>query len=366
MEQSNKPLYIKIKEYILKNINNGTFKPGEVIPTERSLSENLKVSRQTIRKAIQELVYAGYLYRVQGAGTFVFDKSINSDKKNNHIGVLLNNCSDEFESKILNGIEKALEEKGFSITFMNSNENYKKEAENIHKLKHEGVAGMIIMPAEDQKDSNAISDLKEEQFPFVLVDRRLQGCETDVVMSDNIDGTFKATNHLIDRGHHKIAFIKNRYSITSTIEDRITGYKKAMKNFGFEDEEILLYSYNEYKKTEDQIYEELYKYITENKITGIVALNDYVALHIVKMSRIKNIKIPEDLSVVGFDDKEIVKHLEVPLTTVAQYPKNIGYQAGNLLIKKIEIKNNDELDSKIIHQIYYPTKLIIRNSTKNL
>ncbi len=366
MEKNGKHLYIQIKEFLLKKIKTGEFKSGEVIPTERSLCVELNVSRQTIRRAIQDLVHEGYLYRVQGAGTFVFEKNSKKRKNNNCIGVLLNDCTDELESRILNGVESALHNNGYTITFMNSNEQYKKEAENIQKLKNEGVAGMVIMPAEDQKDSNAISDLKEEGFPFVLVDRRLQGCETDVVMSDNIDGTFKATKHLIDLGHQRIAFIKNRFSMTSSIEDRILGYKNAMKDYGFEEDDLFIFSYNEFENKEEKFYEELFEYITKNKITAVVSLNDYIALHIVKMARIKNLKIPKDFSLIGFDDKDVVKHLEVPLTTVAQFPEKLGYHAGILLLKKIELKNNEDLDSKIINQIYYPTKLIIRDSTKAL
>ncbi|MDN5343467.1 GntR family transcriptional regulator [Oceanotoga sp. DSM 15011] len=366
MINENKPLYIQIKEYILQRIKDGTYKPEEVIPTERALCSELDVSRQTVRRAIQDLVYEGYLYRVQGAGTYVFDKKLNESKKSNNIGVILNRTADELESKLLSGIESYIEKHGYTLTFMNSNEDYRKEAENIQKLKNNGVAGIIIMPSENQQDSSAISDLKDENYPFVLVDRKIKNCETDAVVSDNIDGAFQATKHLIDLGHQKIVFIKNRYTITSSIQDRITGYKKALKEYGFEDDEILFLSYNENEKNDDQIYDEIYEYITKNKITGIVALNDYIGLLIVKMARKKNLKIPKDFSIVGFDNNEVVKHIEVPLTTIAQFPEKIGYHAAELLIQKINNKNSNDLSSRMVHQIYYPTKLIIRSSTQNI
>ncbi|SHF19165.1 GntR family transcriptional regulator, arabinose operon transcriptional repressor [Marinitoga hydrogenitolerans DSM 16785] len=366
----NQPLYRQIRDFIYNNIQNGIFKPGEAIPTERELCDKLKVSRYTVRRAIQELVHEGYLYRVQGNGTFVFDKEEIHEKGDNKlIGVILTHCEHEMEANILSGIEKAIQSEGYTMTFMSSNNDYKKEAEAIQRMKRNGVSGLIIMPAEDQKDSTAISDLKNEQFPFVLVDRRLQDCETDCVMSDNINGGYKATEYLIKLGHEKIAFVKAEFSETSSIEDRIIGYKKALKEYGLDYRPELLFSYDERKLNTEEIYEELYKFIKEKKPTAIVAVNDYVALVIIKMCRVKGISIPNDISLVGFDNLEFIKHLEVPLTTIAQFSKEIGFSAAKLLINKIKVKYNntiDKINKELLHQIYYPVELVIRDSCSNV
>ncbi len=359
---NNQPLYKQVRDFILKNINDHNFKPGEVIPTERELCDMLSVSRHTIRKAIQELVHEGYLYRVQGAGTFVFDKAdINNNNNNSYVGVILGDCSSELEFKILNGIEYKLKEAGYTITFRSSFDNYKKESENIQKMKNEGVAGMIIMPAEDQKDSTAISDLKEEEFPFVLVDRKLQNCETDAVLSDNIDGTYKATEHLINLGHKKIAFVKSKFSRTSSIEQRITGYNKALQEYGMSADKELTFAYNEQVLDDQIIYDKLYKFIQEKGVTAIVAVNDYVALTIVKMCRREGISIPDELSLVGFDNRNITEHLEVPLTTVAQFPEKMGFNAAKLLIDNIENLKEEE-EGRLIRQVYCPVELVTRDS----
>lgn len=352
---SSKTLYKQVQEYILNKINEGIYKLGEAIPTERELSQKLSVSRYTIRRAIQDLVHEGCLYRVQGSGTFVYDNKKTTENYGN-IGVILTHCEHELEANILSGIESFIQKKGFNMSFVSSNDNYKIEAESIHTMRLNGIEGLIIMPAEDQKESNAITDLKNEEFPFVLVDRGLQDCKTNCVMSDNILGGYKATEYLIELGHKEIGFIKGKFSKTSSIEDRIIGYKSALKDYGLlgKDNKIFSYDNNLEKK---EMYNNIYDYIKESGITSLLAINDYIALDVIKMSRGKDIEIPADLSLIGFDNLDFSSHLEIPLTTIAQSSKEIGEEAARILIDKINEKDND-----IIVQKYFPVKLIERES----
>ncbi len=356
-----KPLYIQVKDFILRNIKDNTFLVGEAIPPERDLSDQLDVSRYTIRKAIQELVQDGYLYRVQGNGTFVFSKEKPGRKTSNEIGVILP-FYEGVSLEILEGIEASFESINYRFTVSNSRDNYKREARSIQKMKSDGVNGLIICPAEDQKDSTIIADLKSEGFPFVLVDRRLQYCETDCVMSDNISGGYKAAEYLIKLGHKKIAFIKNEYIKTSSIEDRIIGYKSALQQYGLDDDSRLILSYN-LSLEKEEVYSRIHKFIQEKEPTAVIAVHDKVALDIVKMSREKNINIPKDLSLITFDNTDIVKHLQVPLTSVVQSTEDIGKKAVELLVEKV---NNKDEQNKIVQQIYYPVELVIRDSCSEL
>ncbi len=358
---STKTLYEQCQEYILNKIKKGVYKPGEAIPTERELCKNLNVSRYTVRRAIQELVHEGHLYRVQGSGTFVYDNRKSFKHFGSSIGVILTHCEHEMEANILTGIENVIQELGFRMTFISSNDNYKIEAESIHSMRLNEVKGLIIMPAEDQKESNAISDLKNERFPFVLVDRRLQDYETDCVMSDNIYGGYKATEHLIELGHTKIGFVKREFSRTSSIEDRIIGYNSALKEYDFERTSNLIFSYDE-NLMEDEIYSSIYNYVKNTDVTAIVAINDYVALDVIKMSRRHSIKIPDELSLIGFDNLDFAKHLEVPLTTIAQFSKGIGEEAAKLLIEKINKQQDSSNSNNILTQKFFPIELIVRES----
>ena len=361
---SNKALYKQVKEYIINKIKENIFSAGDKIPPERELSEDLNISRYSVRKGIQQLVKEGFLYRVQGNGTFVFEKHpLNSDEKKNHIGVIMD-ANQEFKSDIIKGIEKGLDEEQFRMIVVDSLDDINRETKLIHELKSEGIRGLIIMPARKQEDSSAIEILKEEQFPFVLVDRRLKDCKTNCVMSDNIDGSYKATQHLIKLGHEKIAFVRRKDDITTSVKDRMIGFKKALRNYSLTDNLDLIYSYDFNRKSE-KMNSDLCNYIKKHKITGVVALSDSVALKIYKACRKRNINIPDELSLVGFDNWEPVKHLDVPLTTVAQFPDKIGFQAVKLLIEKINA-NDQENNNHLVEELYYPVELIKRESCRRL
>ncbi|MFP4016637.1 MAG: GntR family transcriptional regulator, partial [Halanaerobiales bacterium] len=259
---NDKPLYLQISDYILEKIKDHSYDVGDTIPPERDLSQQFNVSRVTVRKAIKELVHLGYLYRVQGKGTFVFGKDSVNIKKNKSIGVILDYCHKELESRILKGIEEILDMYNYSMTFKSSNNDYKKEAETIQRMKNEGIEGLIILPAEDQKDSTAIVDLKSEQYPFVLIDRRLQDCETDCVMSDNKNGSYLAVEYLFQLGHERVGFIKGNYSHTSSIEDRITGYRNALDEYSIGFDENLIFSYD-FSLDETEKNKKLYHFYLE-------------------------------------------------------------------------------------------------------
>jgi len=150
-----KPIYKQIEDVILTGIKNDEYKTGEMIPSERELSDKLNVSRYTIRKAIEELVNKGYLYRKQGNGTFVYGKYPSKSKKSNQIGVILP-YQRGVSTEIMQGIEMALQETNYRLTIFNTSNNTHKETEGIQMMRKEGIDGLIIYPADGQKDSNII------------------------------------------------------------------------------------------------------------------------------------------------------------------------------------------------------------------
>ncbi len=372
---NNKPngklLYQTVKDYIVDKINKNEYKASEAIPAERELCKILDVSRYTVRKAIKELVKEGYLYRVQGNGTFVFDREHHHLQSNNFIGVILPQCKYEMEINILKGVQDILRENNYGLVFMDSENDYKIEAETIQTLKSEGAAGLIIEAAENQKDSTAISDLKSENFPFVLVDRQLRDCETDCVLSDNIEAGYQAAEYLIRLGHEKIAFIKHTSVHTSTIVDRIRGYRNALLDYGIDFESVYTLDAGELFIEEDnlmkfnpEIINSLTEYLKGNGITAVITINDFTALDVFKICREADIKVPDQLSVISFDDLDIIKRLEVPLSTVAQPSRKIGRKAAEILVEKIKESGNEDRD--YYTQIFYRTKLIERSSCKDL
>lgn len=355
---SDQPLYKQIETFILKNINNEIFKPNKILPSERSLAEKLKVSRLTVRRAIQELVQKNILYKEQGKGTYV--KDVNNRQENNtcKIGIIPHLYKGVFMD-ILSGIEEVLDSENYNFVLSNSQNNSKKEKDLIESMKKEGVDGFIISPVEDQKDNEIIFKLKSEGYPVVLIDRKLNYCETDCVLSDNIDGGFKAAEYLIELGHSKIAFFTYQYKNTTSVQDRIKGYKFALEKNGLEFDENLLFSYDKDLEQENKT-KQIYEFVNEYKPTAIIGVHNDVTLDVVKMCRNKKISIPDDISLICFDNTNLVKHLEVPITTLVQNTLKIGKDAARIILDKINSKENR------LKQIYHPIQLIERNSCKVL
>jgi len=354
-----KMLYRQTKDYILEQIQQGTYGPGELIPPERELAEQLKISRYTVRRAIQELVGEGILHRVQGSGTYVTEPA-NTPQRYYTLGIVMPFSDAEVEMCLLNGMQKALRDTGFSMTIRGTGNSADREWEEVQRLKEEGVRGLIIMPSEEEDAGRSAAALKREGFPFVLIDRKVYGCETNCVMSDNIQGGYLSAKYLYELGHRRIAFVKHSSDNTSSAKDRFVGYRKACRENGLGEGSLFAFDYRNGE-------EELRQFLLAREYTACVAVNGYVAVDIVKACRSANLVIPGDLSLVGFDDPGVLQHLEVSLTTVIQHTEMIGYRAVRLLVE--EIQNLEKYGRDYIRsytQCYYPVRLVERQSCRRL
>lgn len=354
-----KMLYRQTKDYIMEQIRLGTYGPGELIPPERELAEQLKISRYTVRRAIQELVGEGVLHRVQGSGTYVTEPT-NTHQRRDTLGIVMPFSDAELEMVLLNGMQKALRETRFSMTIRGTGNRASREWEEIKRLKEEGVSGLVIMPTEEANGGLSAVALKREGFPFVLIDRKVPGCETNCVMSDNIQGGYLAAKYLHDLGHQKIAYVKHQSDNTSSSKDRYFGIRLACEERELDEPSLFVFDYRNGE-------EELRQFLLSREHTAYVAVNGYVAADIVKACRSTNLIIPTDLSLVSFDDPNVLQHLEVSLTTIIQHTEMIGYQAVRLLVDEIE--KAERFGRDYIHsfkQYYYPVRLIERDSCRRL
>lgn len=354
-----KMLYKQTRDYIMEQIRQRVYGPGELIPPERELAEQLKISRYTVRRAIEELVAEGVLQRVQGSGTYVTEPSI-SPKRYDTIGIVMPFSDAEVEMLLLQGMQRALSDTRFSMTIRSSGNSASREWEKVQRLRREGVSGLIIMPSEEVDGGRSVEALKDEGFPFVLIDRKVSGCETNCVLSDNIHGGYISAKRLYDLGHRDIAFIKHRTDNTSSAHDRFLGYRQVCQEKKLGDGTLFAYDFRNGE-------EELQQFLLSRKYTACIAVNGYVAADIVRVCRATNLEIPDDLSLISFDDPDVLKRLGVSLTTVVQHTEIIGYQAVRLLVEEME--NLEKFGSNYIRrytQHYYPVRLIERGSCRNL
>ena len=359
------PLYIQVKEYIRDRILSGELKPLERIPSDEDYAKSLGVSPTTLEYALQELSKEDLVFRIKRKGTFVSDKITNIDSKSSPlcVGVVVPDIKDPMVADVLMGIETEITEKGYNLIYVNSYWNYDKELSLIRQLLNRGVKGLIIYPTDEMCARSDISSkyLKRIKIPVVMVDRCPYGINSNFVTSKNRDGAYEAVDYLIKQGHRNIAHITTKYSMTTTVKERFEGYMSALLDNGIEVKEGLIFrelsGYG--KKDHNKNIELIREFLRANRdITAIFTINDPIAYEVYMAIKEEGLEIPEDISVVGFDDSQIALFLYPSLTTVYQEKSGMGKKAAELLIESIEGKISH------IEQIYLPTRLVIRDSVK--
>lgn len=314
---------------------------SRVLNNSSSVSEK---TRQRVKKAIEEMNYTPNVIA-----------SALTKKSTLTLGLLIPDISNPFFSELARGVEDASSDFGFNIMMCNTDYILNKEATYISLLKQKSIDGFIISSAH-YNDQNVISLLKDN-IPLVLLGRDIDDSETmpvDSVVSDNVKGGYIATKHLIDLGHKEIGCILGPPSIKVNLE-RKKGYLKAMKEanlkvnpdfIGYGDFKVEF----GYKKTLE-IYESPYK------PTAIFAANDLTAIGAIRALKKYGLRVPQDVSVVGYDNTMLAEMLDPPLTTINQQMRKMGYHATELLIKRI--KGERSAGKKVVFDI----DLVVRKST---
>jgi len=365
-----------ILEHLLTQIKNHQLAPGDQIPTELELSEMFKVSRITAMRAVKELEHMGVVFRMKARGTFVAPQSEWRRQGNNEnnealappisiISIILP-FEQQHGYEILQGAEKAAGDKGYYVTMHNSMNDPIKEREIIEQLRSDGVKGIVLYPCKSSSNIAVVSDLMINRYPFIIIDRNIVGLEVPSVVSNNYQGAYDIVNYLIGLGHRKIAFLCRGMSELESIMERYRGYCKALIDAGIplRKEWVIdtLTDLTELPDNGPEHQEEvdnavLDRWMTPNDSpTAVVSLNDMTALFLLKAAIERGIKIPEELSITGFDNLSFSSHLEVPLTTIEQSLFAMGEEAVTMLINDIRTGTNQ------VRKIVLDTRLIIRES----
>lgn len=376
------PLYSQIKMIMLQSIASGEYKVGERIPSEIELAKKYGVSRITTKQALNELMQEGIVDRVAGKGTFVrravpfqndpYNSPVHPQPlqvrnvQSGSFGLIVPFMKDTYEIGIISGVEQELRDRDCRLIFRKTDNSIIEESKAIESLRNEGVQGLIIFPAEGMYCSEALLKLKLEQFPFVMVDRYYRGIECNYVVSDNFGGAYAAGEYLVRLGHKEFGLVGYQPELAVSINDRIQGFCQALADHGIplpqgrkELSMIREQTYDRHTGQADPVaIQTVQAFLERNpQITAIFAINDYLAICILRAALQMGLSVPRDLSVMGFDNNILAANVEVPLTTVNQPKEEIGKSAARLLQRMIETEN------PATEHLVLPTELIVRAST---
>lgn len=277
-----------------------------------------------------------------------------SKGKSRTIALVVSDIVNPFFPQVARGVEDCARENEFSLILTNTDENTNQEKQNLSLLKSKRVDGFIISPTSEGADN--LQPLLEEGLPTVCIDRKLPELAVDQVYSDNKNGAYKATEHLIEEGHENIGIILE-FSDISSFSERLEGYKEALTDHGIAiKEEYIKKSGLEvegaYASTESLLKE-------HPEVTAIFSTNDLMTEGVLQYFKDNEINVPKELSLVGFDDPEWAASFNPSITSVAQQPYEMGYQASKLLFEQIK---QDTKDRKP-RSIELETELKIRESS---
>jgi len=361
-------LYERLYNYVLDDIQTGSLRSGDRVPSEKELARKHGVSRITSMRALQNLERAGLVERIRGKGTFVArdlgrlaevgdgERPPRSRRLTSRVAFLLPDASPAYGLELLNAIEERAGENGLSLVLKRSRGEQEEEERAIEALVASGsVDGLIVFPVNGEFYNASLLRLALAKSPFVLVDRYLKGIAASSVYTDNLAASRDLTGYVLDAGHKHVAFVSSPPANTSSIEDRLHGYRAAFSQRGLGlDRQHLLTDLNcGFPNPESRIpadHAAIRAFLKAHEsITGFVASEYPIALIIRDVLR--DLQRHQGTMISCFDSPR-GQFVEPRFTHIQQNEREMGRRAVDLLLAQL---NGQQTPSQSI----VPYKLVI-------
>lgn len=279
------------------------------------------------------------------------------ERKSKTIAVIVPELANNFFLQAINGLEQVASQKGYHILIYLTGDDYDKEISFINHLHNGRVDGIIMsVSGEAAREHSYLYKLKTKNIPLIFFDRIYEDIEASHVTSDDYESSFKATEHLIQRGCKRIAFlvIHKNLSIGKT---RFQGYLDALQkhHINYADDLVVDCSNNP-----DENFTILSQAITTLKPDGLFASVERIAISCYYVLQDLKLAIPQDIKIISFSSLEIADLLNPSLTTITQPAFEMGTAAAQLLFKALETENGQEVKQE---QVVLQSKLVQRKST---
>lgn len=364
-------LHVQLHNALRQLIVSGRWQNGERIPSEPQLANHLNISRTTVRIAFQKAEVEGLITRAAGRGTFVsYEASEHTNTR--FIGYVTRSFHNEIHRVLLSSVETELRSEGYNVIFSNARSNAE-EVDVLEQLLNDKVSGLILWANANVTDGqrDILQEYQARDIPIVFIDRLVDSIDSDYVGSDNFGGTYALMHHLVELGHERIVYLTHSIKNLYPVDERYRGYRAAIEEHNLHRYDIWKINSphaNEFFETDlfqlldeqnsnlnTQIIQLMEK--VDPKPTAIACVNDAVGIITMRALRQMGLNVPNDVSVVGFDDISLAAHMDVPLTTASQNAHAIGERAAQTLLERLDGLNNPPAHHTV------PTRLQIRMST---
>ncbi|MGG4034147.1 LacI family DNA-binding transcriptional regulator [Paenibacillus cisolokensis] len=313
---------------IAKKANVSAMTVSRVINNTGRISEK---TRLKVQKVMEELHYVPNAT----ARSLVLQRTMT-------LSLLITDITNPFYTTVARGAEDAARENGYKLLLGNSDESVDKEREYIDTVLSTRVDGVLITPSGDRSRPH-LETLARHGIPFVILDREVPGIACDCVLGDSVGGARKLVDYLIGLGHRRIALVNGSPEV-STARDRLAGYRQALaeRGIGFDPAYVME---SNYRPQDAEAAAERLLSLSPSP-TAVFAANNLLALSLLQSLRKRGIGVPEELSIVTFDDFGYMSVLDPFFTLVAQPAYEFGRQGISLLIERIE--NRDAPPRRIV------------------
>ena len=354
--------YERISDDILHQILSGTLKDGDRLMTEDELVRMYGVSRMTVRTAMDRLKEQGLIRRIAGSGTFVTHPLGAHPEKRNYIATILPDAAKEM-TDLIDALESTLAAENYRNLVYLSRRNPQTEREQCETAIREGAKGLVVFPADEESNAAFYTALIEREFPIVFLDRAPKGLPCDLIACNGFLGMVDLTQYLIRNGHTELALVCCPF--LRTVEERVFGFRHALEKNGLPlRTENLIFLKKPFQNLEDdrsEIGAALDAMLAgPHPPTAVVCVNDVLAIAVIDLLSERSVRVPEDLSVTGYDNTEYGKTKFYSLTTVEQDFRQMGALAGERVLKKCADPH------RALNATFLRPKLNPRNSVRNL
>jgi LacI family transcriptional regulator len=275
--------------------------------------------------------------------------------KTNSIGLIIADIANPFFGKLGREIEKEASIHGYRVMFCSSDENAEKSREQIEMLQQGQVDGFIIAPPAGSE--NQILALKRSKTPFVLIDRHFPDIETNYIVVDNVQASYEATTHLINKGYRKIACVTLNVHLNN-MNQRVLGYKQALidNHIGIDEQLIKMMPFSHEKDDLIDAVKQL-EPGNKNKVEAVFFTTSKLGIMGIETIHSLGLVIPDDIAVVSFDDPDAYKISQPPISAIAQPLKEIGRESVKVLLELMNNKKgNPEIKKIVLKANFIPRK----------
>jgi DNA-binding LacI/PurR family transcriptional regulator len=278
-------------------------------------------------------------------------------QRTNTIGVVIPDTVNRFFAKAIGGIQQVANQAGFNVIICQSNETLSLERNNVKTLMASKVDGLLISVSRETDRHEHLQYAIEKEMPIVLFDRIIEELQASQVYSDNYEISFQGTEHLLEQGCKRIAFIAGPRHLYNS-RNRLNGYLAALKKHNINISDSLIVDSNYGTNNAEEYMRHLLN--LRQKPDGIFAINDMAAMEIIHILKKRGLNVPKDVAVLGFNNETICRLVEPSLSSIDHPAFDMGAAAAEILLRQIS-KNGIVLEKRLIK-----SRLVVRESTNRV